>query len=389
MQTELHSLDAYISTTDWLESRKQPVAVVINEELEPASGPDSIIFPPTYARDKDSEIKHPYAIDILSTASPQDAGKTIEANICTLDSVGSQANRMEPIFAQKPLDSLVPQINVIAGGTSVSILEFGHRLADGALRFSDLAEVASQAIAAWSKNGNAEIIGKLAPTSLVFGFWDSRNSGLKVGRVVSSVIRATNVATLKRSAQFSASRAIRADMEKADEEGVLSMGDNRAGLSEAGLLDAPSVDTHGGIRVYGRIYHRTEINLIALRSLMVKTEKGIDDKRTLKLRRYILGLSLVAARAQNTFDLRQGCLLVGKEGESAVTQLVAPDGKREDFTFTFEEALEFAKAAAAEFGVGSNRDGTFDIGRVKETLDKNAIKKASKKNAKKQAKADA
>jgi CRISPR-associated protein Csb1 len=388
MNTALNSLDTYLTSNDWLAARNQPVAIVIDTELEPASGADSIVFPPTYARDDKSGVGHPYAIDKLSDADPQLAAQNSEANVCTLDSVGSQANRMEPVFAQEPLQALVPQITLTAGSSEINLLELGHRLADGTLRFSDLADIATQAISAWAKTGNAEIIGKLAPTSLVFGFWDSRESGLKVGRVVSSIIRATNVVPLKRSAQFTASKAVRSEMDKADADGSFSVAENKTGLSETGLLDAPSVDTHGGVRVYGSIKQRVEINLIALRALVVKEDGKTDEAKTLKLRRYILGLSLVAATAQNTFDLRQGCLLVGKEGAPAVSKLAQTDGKRDIFAFTFEEALAFAQVAASDFGVGSSRKGSFEIGRVKAGLEKNTDKKAAKKGVKKAAKTD-
>ena len=106
------------------------------------------------------------------------------------------------------------------------------------------------------------------------------------------------------------------------------------------------------------------------------------------MRRYILGLSLVAVTAQNTFDLRQGCLLVGKEATPAVSTMVQADGKRAPFAFTFEEALAFATIAASDFGVGADRKGSFEVGRVKAGLERNTEKKASKKATKKAAKTD-
>ena len=42
---------------------------------------------------------------------------------------------------------------------------------------------------------------KIAPTSLLFGVWDSRSTQVKVARVFRSVIRAHNVRKLSRSAQ--------------------------------------------------------------------------------------------------------------------------------------------------------------------------------------------
>ena len=46
------------------------------------------------------------------------------------------------------------------------------------------------------------LLAKLAPTSLVFGAWDSRDTQAKLPRLIASTIRAYNVRKLRRSAQF-------------------------------------------------------------------------------------------------------------------------------------------------------------------------------------------
>ncbi|MEO7733626.1 MAG: type I-U CRISPR-associated RAMP protein Csb1/Cas7u, partial [Kofleriaceae bacterium] len=76
-----------------------PVALVLKEYLVPVEGDGGVFFPPTYANEK-----QPYNLDKLSDG-------TI---VVTVDSVGSQANRMEPIFGDGPtgdpeLRKLVPQ----------------------------------------------------------------------------------------------------------------------------------------------------------------------------------------------------------------------------------------------------------------------------------------
>ena len=91
--------------------------------------PGSVIFPPTYA-----DVG--YNIDELSDGT----------KLATIDSVGSQANRMEPVFRaarpgepENPRSSLVPQIEIAYGGNekSVSILEAGHRLGDAIIRSTE------------------------------------------------------------------------------------------------------------------------------------------------------------------------------------------------------------------------------------------------------------
>src|SRR5205814_351152 len=68
-----------------------------------------------------------------------------------------------------------------------------------------------------------------------------------------------------------------------------------------------------------------------------------------KLRRYLLGLSLIAAQAQNAYNLRQGCLLVQKPKSERTMQLVHPNGKRVGFECALSEAVEFTKGAARDF----------------------------------------
>ena len=381
--------DSYIAVADWLQQRDQPVAITLTEVLEPSGGPGTVIFPPTYARRGGD---HPYAISVFrSDLAPEAAhAQGLEANICDLDSVGSQANRMEPAFAEPPLNSLVPQRVIKAGTTTVNLLQIGHRIADGAVRFSALAEGAAKAIAALGTEHDATALARLAPTSLIFGFWDSRDSMLKCPRIVNSTIRASNVAVLKRSAQFNPafdpaglSLAEAADLQSAPAQ------DEKDPLSQEGLRSAPAVDTHGGVRVFGRIIRRTEINLVALRSVAVTKAGKIDAPETLKLRRYLLGLSLVAGRVQNAYNLRQGCLLVSVADPVPAAQVVLPSGQRQAFAWEFGPSFDFAQAAAKDFGVWSKEpvaeEFAFQPDKVKAALkaktDEKAAKKAKKKPA--------
>src|SRR5262245_11401710 len=109
----------------WL-TENGPAALVIRESLIPAEGPDGVIFPATSAAGDNSTGG--YNID----GDPQ--GK----NVCLIDSVGSQANRIEPMFADGKYASLVPQVSVRAGEKVVSLLEAGHRAGDALVRCSAL-----------------------------------------------------------------------------------------------------------------------------------------------------------------------------------------------------------------------------------------------------------
>lgn len=397
--------DAFLRTADWLAERDLPVALTLIETLEPSLGPDAVVFPPTYARRGGD---NPYAITHIRSDLPaEDAARNgVEANICDLDSVGSQANRMEPIFKEAPLSSLVPQVFIKAGDKAgdprVSLFDAGHRIADGAVRFTDqFKEKIAPAIEDLARRADASALAKIAPTSLIFGFWDSRNQEYqyKHPRLLTSTIRAANVAPLKRSAQYNPTfdPAVLAKSgnlgvdaaeltEEAAEPEKKAEADKKNPLSQQGLLAAPAVDTHGGVRVFGRIVRRTEINLVALRALAVTSEGKVNEEESLRLRRYLLGLALVAARAQAAYNLRQGCLLVGAESAPPDARLVFPSGRKEAFAWDFRAALEFAQSAAREFGAYSEPPAAQEFGfqyeKVTEAI-KGKAAKADKKAGKK------
>lgn len=371
MTLDLH--DELIRTTDWLSENEMPVALVLTEILEPASGADAEIFPPTYA--KDSSMKYPYNIDDLRTDVAPSAAKDGEVvNTCLIDSIGSQANRMETCFTKSPLNRLVPQITVKAKDQSANLLDIGHRIADAAIRFSELETEAHNAIVKLEKERNALDLAKLAPTSLVFGFWDSRETQFKFGRILSSVVRATNVSYVTRSAQYDAVLDAKQMFEE-KEYAELGKGNNNA-LSALGLQDAPAAATHGGVRVFGKITRRTQINLVGLRALAVTDETGeINEPETMKMRRYLLGLALLAARCQTSYNFREGCLLTRIAEES---NTVYSDGKRPNFDWNLSATFDYAVDAAQEFGVDANkREIQFEVTKVRTKAE--AEKKKPKK----------
>lgn len=390
MSQEITRYDELIKSVDWLAEATLPVAITLTEVLESSEGKDAIIFPPTFAV---KGVQHPYQIDKLDDKlNPQEAEKAgFEANNCLVDSVGSQANRMESGFKQPPLSELVPQITVrLNDGVGVNLLDVGHRIADGAVRFSELRGEVTTAIEALRDGANAGPLARLSPTALIFGFWDSRpnTTMYKFGRMLSSTIRATNVAVVKRSAQYNpafepselglADELPDGEAEAQDTSGKAA--DSKNPLSQLGLRAAPSVNTHGGVRVFGRIVRRTQINLVRLRALAVTKGGAIDEAETLKLRRYILGLALVAARVQTNYDLREGCLLRYVQTQG---QLVHFNNESGPFKWEHGDVYAYAKEAAREFGVGSPREVRFDAKAAREGVEgvkKAAKEKSSKKN---------
>lgn len=157
--------------TKWATDPAGPVALHMRQKLlsvtaqadEPA-----IIYPPTYATIG-------YNIDTLSD----------NKRVALIDSVGSQANRMEPLFKQKFSghgpdgangEFLVPQLEIVLHDNEKrSLLDLAHRSADAVVQSSPtLKPEFMQAFDALRRNGTAGPLCELAPTSLVFGVWDSR-----------------------------------------------------------------------------------------------------------------------------------------------------------------------------------------------------------------------
>jgi CRISPR-associated protein Csb1 len=293
----------------------------------PAEGRDALIFPPTFAAGEGGG-KAGYSISPLG-----------DSNVAILDTVGSQANRMEPLFKANGADTaysrLVPQIEIKAGNKVVNLLDAGHRAADAIVRYSALGPKLKEAFEAYQESGDATELARIAPTSLVFGAWDSRDTQVKLPRLIGCTIRAHDVVELKRSAQYNppidyVGLDLIAD---ASHEKVLDA------ASELGFRHAPAAGTHGGIVIHGEIRREAILSLVGLRAIGPKG-KGGDASR-----RYVLGLALVALTYDREHNLRQGCLLVGDPDKPTVWEVVGHDGQRKPLKPSRTKAATAASAA--------------------------------------------
>jgi CRISPR-associated protein Csb1 len=331
----------------WFDA-KGPVALVLKQHLVPVEGEGAVFFPPTYA-----DLATSYNIDTLADGT----------KVVMVDSVGSQANRIEPLFATDPeLATLVPQITVtIEGGRSVPLFEAGHRLGDAIVRSTELKDEAQAAFKSFLERGDASLLAKLGPTSLVFGVWDSRDTQAKLPRLLQSVIRAWDVDRLTRSAQYTPA----ADYSKlevfSEEEKEKSEGNAKSALAQRGFVAVPAIGAHGGVVARGPIIRDVTLNLVALRRLA-------SQSGTIALQRYILGLALVAATEPLDGFLRQGCLLVPKQPDASGWESVARTGERTLVALTNAQARLLARQWASEFGVGPSRTVQFGKDRAKADL---------------------
>ena len=335
---------------EWLTDDSAHAALVMREWLVPIEGTDAVIFPPTYAppEEKRKEDWPGYNIDRLENGT----------KVCQIDSVGSQANRMEPIFKRPPYSELVPQVIVTAGTRQVHLLDAGHRAADAIVRFTDLGTALWDAFRALLDRGDAETLARIAPTSLVFGVWDSRATQAKVPRIVRSVIRAYNIREFHRSAQYS---TIAGEILEGGEAEVTTKGPK----AELGLAHVPAAFTHGGIQVLDEIRRDAALSFVSLRTLRSTSQTAEDD---LKLRRYILGLALISFTAPQEIALRQGCELVPNPEKTRQCQIVRVDGNRDLFLLTHQEALAYARDAARAFEIRESVSGTFNSEVAQELL---------------------
>ncbi|MEZ6099309.1 MAG: type I-U CRISPR-associated RAMP protein Csb1/Cas7u [Pirellulaceae bacterium] len=374
----------------WATDPIGPVALHLKQRLlavEGVAGEEQIIYPPTYA-----DIG--YNIDRLADGT----------RVALIDSVGSQANRLEPAFkgGSGGLAELVPQIDIVlrkepcgecdpckkANKPSAdkcknpwkekrSLFDLAHRVADAVVQSSpSLLPKVEKAFSTLRKTGDASLLCTIAPTSLVFGCWDSRGgSGEKRPRLVRAIIRAWDVDELHAAAQFnSVWKALNEEQQNVLTKEAKA---KKKKLSVTGFADAPAVKYKDGRRVLGGILARgpiqrdVTINLVALRGLN-------GGERTESLRKYLLALSILSGTADIELFLREGCNL--KYADDADQWYVVPRrGKEEPVDLVSDEAQKLAREYAQEhykpfkqawdkLALGSDHE--FDLKAAKELLGK-------------------
>jgi CRISPR-associated protein Csb1 len=282
-------------------------AVTLRQTLVPVEGPETPIFPATYPAPERGAHRFdtPYTVNQTKDA-------TLVADI---DSVQSQANRMEAAFSgpSGPLQDLVPQHSVKAGEREVRLTDLSHRIADAAIRATDLAETIHRAMLDYAK-GDPGPLARLAPTSLIYGAWDSRDTHVKIPRAVRSEIRAFDCSIFTRSAQFTGAFD-KHNLELSDKEWEKG--------ANVGFAPTPSVNAHGGVLVHGEIVHTASILLPALRRYVTQDDSALAT--------YLLGLALSGLlHATRDYNLRSGCWLVAQG--APVWQTVSTDGTRAALT---------------------------------------------------------
>lgn len=354
------------------------VSIVIKQHLLPDDTENPVIFPPTYlaARNKvDDEAeaekgkkeKHGpiYNLDELGDGR----------NVVEIDSPQSDGNRTEVLFTRAPYRALVPQIDIRVGSELRSILEAGHRAADALVRFSSLAPQFHEAFERTRKNPpDHSMIATLAPTSLLYGAYDSRSTQAKLQRIIKASIRAEDVRPLKKSATFVPA----VDYVAA---GAVKEGLDDDAMSSEGMKHALASETLGGVRLTDskRLVRTIKINLAAIRALNAvpypvpeprplpadPTQQQQEEfqqasadhdrrraaattdanTRTQLLQQYVLSLALTVAKATPNLNLREGCNL----RLSGDDQWQMIRHRKEDEPIAVQSVTAFAEAAMKNF----------------------------------------
>lgn len=388
---------------------KLPAVIRITETLESAAGKDFPVFPPSYPGAAGKPV---YNLNGLTYGEPDAKGvrPIAAAMVCTIDSEQSHANRTEVAFLEDPeLRELVPQTKFllpgIAGAPPIerSILELPHRIADFSIRLSSIGSKMSDSIKAHS-GGDCTPLLLSAPTSLIFGYWDSRSESAhrkSHQRILATKIAAFDVIPCHRHAIYSGpysgsecasailgDDALSADLaaaEAAGEEAATETAALMKKMSAAGFTSAPS-EGLGGI-IAARIERSATLSLTCIANIYCLDKDGtVLATETNAARRYIFALALLAEqypRSTGSYNLRSGCELITT---GFTTEVLNGSDEQKDALRTLidnrEELLEVAKEARDILGVPVEAAESHDVSSasMKKELEK-LLKKSKKKEA--------
>jgi CRISPR-associated protein Csb1 len=410
---EIKAINDHLDALLGMDARKPgtaatlPAVIRITETLEPAGGKDFPVFPPSYAGEG-TNAPPVYDLngiewgEVLRERTAKDGTKRItryikRARHCTIDSPQSHANRTEIAFRDDAdLRALVPQAEATiprspeyADQATVNLLALPHRVADFRIRASNQKDRAAIAIKAFA-NGDALPLLRLMPTSIVFGFWDSRATGYqhKHARILLSRIDAFDVVPCERRSLYTgpyskdecASVVLGNDnlaQELSDYDGSSKDDDEHTKASKEAKQWADKMAERGFSNALGsglggvfadRIERLSLISLTDVASIFCAKPDGQagatdakgdpgngqqpDKDLTNAARRYVLALALLAEgypRSMGSYRLRSGCELLPVKRELAV--LGGDDSQHVQALRTLcssrQSLIEVAKAAHA------------------------------------------
>jgi CRISPR-associated protein Csb1 len=269
-----------------------------------------------------------------------------------LDSIQSQANRIEPVFEQYA--ELVPAIQVeYPNGTKLPLLEEPHRAAAPMIRYYFTSELEAL------KGGDAAPLARRNPTALIFGL-DARTMWVKQQRIITSTIEVRGA--VRRPSGSSLSSPLDDETRQQLVE-VTGMDASEIGIDQVPVFkeDSGTLDTTDAT-----IVRRTEFPLTLL------------DKYEPVLRDYLKGLALVAFLYPIPLTLRSGTSLVRQSRTLEAFSDFELTSKQVSLDGAFEDALAFARTAAQQFGIGQAETLVVDVKKVEEGAKAQKTAEASK-----------
>lgn len=365
-------------------------------KLVPAGGSHDKVFPPTYLKERTAETKYAFETRVVDG---------MEKSSVLLDSVASQANRMEEALLEgwKRGELKFPLVRVdfthvaeLEDVDYISALQAPHRIADALLRDSLLGDVpfrlstVGRAITD-ARPDHATAMFEYCPTALLFGVWDSTGPkgglGAKFQRaIVSEIVGIGAHVGVKTASRLDpvgiqSGVTIYADPEDptgwTSEEAVAGRTKKKYSRGSAKETGRPAAINHGNIpptidKEAGGVtieyaLHTVVISLPALRRLRFSKrtdgqpfkDVAARDAAELAARTTIaaLGLAAIVYQHDNGYDLRSRSLLVGN-GPFHIEQ-VGRDGATTPIVIdrpTAEGLLAAAANSAAVAGLAWKTD---------------------------------
>jgi CRISPR-associated protein Csb1 len=330
--------------------------------LQPAGGEGDKVFPPTYT----GAI---YATEERRVKS--DAGSWKSVPCVLLDSVQSQANRLEEALQQAidegTLAKVIPVIEVDFSGASlhgdvrrVTSLEAPHRASDAILRDGLLDGVPFRKSVEGEKLNHASLsnatpLYEICPTALIFGIWDSTGPkgglGAKFQRaIVSEIVGVNSQVGVKTGSRIDPLQIrAAAKVVKSKEGYVLAKDEKEKGAvspSEVNHGNIPPDISPGGVTLeYAE--QTTVLSLPALRRLRFPINDGALNADVDAAGRTVLAALALAAAAlavDNGLDLRSRCLL-WPVGPFTWELLEKPGEAPREFTITRESSISLLNEA--------------------------------------------
>jgi CRISPR-associated protein Csb1 len=360
--------------------------------LQPLGGHGDKVFPPTYGIVDDPKTK--YARERRRV--PDADGNSTVVDAVVLDSVASQANRLEMALldAVRRGDLALPITSVdfaqsgLPGFDKISDYEAPHRIFDALFRDSYDGEnlfrsgATGKAITE-AKPRDAAALYRHSPHTLVFGGWDSTGprggGGAKYERAITSEIVALDIETGVRTASridplgiekgagplYTAAKDGPAWVLNKDEALLDSAKPKLLGAKEGGRGGeagrpsqanlgnvTPSVDDRNGGITAREIVGSTVLSFIQLRRLRFPTRPdgtALDGQRgeaevAARTALASLGLAAAALAFEEGFDLRSRCVLVA--AGPVVFELVRRDGAADGFDLSSADAIKLVDECA-------------------------------------------